>query len=70
MDDGLLPWWLTIAPVQVRHEVIAAAEAVDNKAARLPEAVVEALIAVRPRTIIRAIHRRQHLEDITRARTA
>ncbi len=67
MNDGMLPWWRTIAPAQVRHEVIAAAEAVDSKAERLPEALVEAILSVRPRTLIRALHRREHLNEIERA---
>ena len=67
INDGLLPWWLTIAPAQVRHEVIAAAEAADGKAGSLPEPLVEAIVSVRPRTIVRAIHRRQHVDEIERA---
>jgi hypothetical protein len=66
MNDGMLPWWQTIAPAQVRHEVIAAAEAADSKAERLPGALVEAILGVRPRTLVRAIHRRQHLDEIER----
>jgi len=59
MNDGMLPWWRMIVPVQVQHEVIAAAEAADDKARRLPVALVEAVLATRPRTILRAVHRRQ-----------
>ncbi|HEX9818408.1 MAG TPA: hypothetical protein VGD07_02185 [Methylomirabilota bacterium] len=33
--SGMLAWWHTIAPEQARHEVIAAAEAVDSKAEHL-----------------------------------
>ena len=64
MNDGMLPWWRAIAPAQVRHEVIAAAEAADDKARRLPVALVEAVLATRPRTILRAVHRRQHLDEL------
>ncbi len=67
MNDGMLPWWRMIAPVQVQHEVIAAAEAADDKARRLPVALVEAVLATRPRTILRAVHRRQHLDELERA---
>jgi len=67
MNDGMLPWWQTIAPVQVRQEVVAAAELADSKAESLPEALVEAILSARPRTLVRAIHRRQHLEEIERA---
>jgi hypothetical protein len=67
INDAMLPWWRTIVPVQVRHEVIAAAEAVDRKAETLPAPIVEAILAVRPRSLARAIHRRQHLDQIERA---
>ncbi|MGH7275888.1 MAG: hypothetical protein ACREIY_02535, partial [Candidatus Rokuibacteriota bacterium] len=60
-------WWHAIAPAQIRYEVIEAAEASDSKAERLPEALVETILAVRPRTLVRATHRRQHLDEIERA---
>ena len=67
INHAMLPWWRTIAPAQVRHAVIAAAEAVDRKAETIPEPIVEAILAVRPRSLARAIHRRQHLDQIERA---
>jgi uncharacterized damage-inducible protein DinB len=67
VNDAMLPWWRTIAPAQVKHEVIAAAEGVDSKVESLPEPLVEAILAARPRTLIRAIHRRAHLDRIERA---
>lgn len=67
INQAMLPWWRTIAPAQIRHAVVAAAEAVDHKAERLPAAIVEAIQAVRPRSLTRAIHRRQHLDQIERA---
>ena len=53
-----------------KHEVMAAAEAVDRKAGSLPALVVEAILAVLPRTLMRAIHRRQHLDQIEHALAA
>ena len=67
INHAMLPWWRTIASAQVRHAVVAAAEAVDRKAATLPEPIVEAILALRPRSLARAIHRRQHLDQIERA---
>jgi hypothetical protein len=67
INQAMLPWWRTIAPIQVRHAVVAAAEAVDRKAETLPAPIVEALLAVRPRSLTRAAHRRQHLDQIERA---
>jgi hypothetical protein len=63
----MLPWWRAMAPVQVKHEVIAAAEAADRKAESLPETWVEAIVAVRPQALRRAFHRRAHLDTIERA---
>jgi hypothetical protein len=56
---AMLPWWRTIAPAQVRYAVVAAAEAVGRK--------VETILAVRPRSLTRAMHSRQHLDQIERA---
>jgi hypothetical protein len=67
INNAMLPWWRTISPAQIRHAVVAAAEAVDRKAETLPAAIVEAIQAVRPRALQRAIHRRQHLDQIERA---
>jgi Mycothiol maleylpyruvate isomerase N-terminal domain len=66
INDAMLPWWRTMAPVQVKHDVIAAAEAADSKAESLPGTLVEAILAVRPHTLIRAVHRRAHLDTIER----
>ena len=67
INQAMLPWWRTIAPAQVRHAVVAAAEAVDRKAETLPVPIIEAILAVRPRSLTRAGHRRQHLDQIERA---
>jgi hypothetical protein len=40
INHAMLPWWRTIAPAQVRHAVVAAAEAVDHKAETLPAPIV------------------------------
>jgi hypothetical protein len=66
INDAMLPWWRTMAPVHVKHEVMAAAEAADRKAESLPETLVEAILAVRPQALIRAVHRRAHLDTIER----
>jgi hypothetical protein len=67
MNQAMLPWWRTVAPAQVRHAVVAAAEAVGRTAETLPAPIIEAMLAVRPRSLTRAIHRRQHLDQIERA---
>src|SRR3990172_7120796 len=67
LNNAMLPWWQNIAPIQVKHEVVAAAEAIDSKAASLPDWLVEAVLSKRPRTLVRAVHRREHLGEIDRA---
>src|SRR4029434_8372002 len=62
INAAMLPWWRAMAPVHVKHEVMAAAEAADCKAESLPETWVEAILAVRPQALIRAVHRRAHLD--------
>lgn len=69
MNDGMLIWWQNIAPAQVKYDVVAAAEAIDQKAATLPDWLVKAILAARPRTLIRAVHRKEHLAEIERAVT-
>jgi hypothetical protein len=67
INDGMLPWWRNISPAQVRHEVIAAMEAMDEKIAGLPQFVVDIILAKRPRTIQRTVHRHEHVGEIQRA---
>jgi hypothetical protein len=67
INQAMLPWWRTIAPAQVRHAVVVAAEAVDRKAETLPAPIIEAILALRPQSLMRANHRRQHLDQIERA---
>lgn len=67
LNDELLPGWLAMPPRQAAADALAAAEAVDSKVAGLPAGLVDGILAQRPRTLIRAIHRREHLGEIERA---
>ena len=67
VNDAMLGWWRSIAPAQIRHEVLAAIRAFDEKSAALPDRIVEPILADRPRTLTRALHRRQHLDEIETA---
>ena len=67
LNDAMLPWWLSMEIDEVRHEVVAAAEAVDRKVESLSDQVLEQILTTRPRTVIRAVHRRDHLAEIERA---
>ena len=66
INQAMVPWWRTIAPAQVKHAVVVAAEAVDRKAEMLPAPIIEAILALRPQSLRRANHRRQHLDQIER----
>jgi uncharacterized damage-inducible protein DinB len=67
MIDGMLTWWLAREPDEVRREAVAAAEAVDRKIESLSDSILEQILALRPRTAIRALHRRAHLADVESA---
>ncbi|HEV8633862.1 MAG TPA: DinB family protein [Chloroflexota bacterium] len=66
-NDAMLPWWLSVSFDQVRREVVAAAEAIDRRLETVSDPVVDQILALRPRTIIRAVHRQEHLDEITQA---
>ena len=66
VNDAMLPWWRSMTPARVRHDVVAAAEAIDHAVERLPESLVKAVLSVRPRTLTRAIHRREILNETER----
>jgi hypothetical protein len=66
INDALLPRWLARDVAQVRQDVLAAAEAVDRATESLSEPVLEQILATRPRTVVRAVHRREHLAEIER----
>ena len=67
LNCAMLPWWLEAAPAHVRREVVAAAEAIDRRVETVSDVVVEQILAVRPRTIARATHRNEHLDEIEAA---
>jgi hypothetical protein len=64
INDAMLPWWLAVSCDQTRHEAVAAAEAIDSRVETVSDAVVEQILALRPRTIVCAVHRREHLDQI------
>lgn len=67
LNNAMLPWWLARESAEVRHDVVAAAEAVDQVVESLSDPVLEQLLAMRPRTVARAVHRQEHLAHIERA---
>ncbi|MCL4532574.1 MAG: hypothetical protein M1582_05205, partial [Actinobacteria bacterium] len=67
INDGMLPEWLAMPGREAAAEALAAAEAADQKAASLAPEIVEQVTAQRPRSLIRAAHRGDHLDEIERA---
>ena len=67
INDGMLPEWLAMPGREAAAEALAAAEAADQKAASLAPEIVEQVMAQRPRSLIRAAHRGDHLDEIERA---
>lgn len=65
--DAMLPWWRAREYPEVRHDVVTAAEAVDRVVESLSDPVLEQILAMRPRTVLRAVHRQEHLAQIERA---
>lgn len=62
-----LPGWLELPEEYVRREVIAAAEAVDQRIAALPPELAQAIADGRPRTLDRTRHRQEHVDQILAA---
>ncbi len=67
LNDQMLPQWLAAPAAEVQREAINAAAATDARIDALAPELVQSILAVRPRTIIRAMHRREHLDEIERA---
>ena len=49
LNAAMLPWWLAMESDEVRHEVVAAADAVDRQVESLTDQVLEQILAARPR---------------------
>ena len=57
--------WLAVAPRRAVELALSAAEAVDERIQRLPEAAVEHALATDRRAMVnRGLHRNSHLDDI------
>jgi hypothetical protein len=66
VNDAMLPWWLAREFTEVRQDVVSAAGEMDQVAESLSDIVLEQILATRPRRVIRAVHRREHLAEIER----
>jgi uncharacterized damage-inducible protein DinB len=64
INDSMLPQWLAVSPRAAAEEALAAAEAVDHRVETVSAELIQAVMAQRPRMLIRAMHRREHLDEI------
>jgi Mycothiol maleylpyruvate isomerase N-terminal domain len=67
LNAALLPEWLALPPRETGRLVVEAAEAVDRKAEALSADLVEKIIAAGEFwRLARALHRREHLDQVER----
>jgi hypothetical protein len=68
INDAAKPMFLALPPRRAAELAVAIAEATDRKVASLPDELVSRNAALdTPVTLVRANHRRGHLDDIERA---
>lgn len=67
LNEALLPEWLALPPRDAARLAVEAAEAVDRKVAALAAGVIEQILATGESwRLTRAVHRREHLDQIER----
>jgi len=67
VNDLSLPFWAAIPPRTAAQLAIAAAEALDQRLAGFPPALLEEIYSHRDRWVVRALHRNDHLDEIEAA---
>ena len=68
INDAAKPLFLALSPRRAAEVALAVAEAVDRKVAMLPDDLVSRNAAMgTPVNLVRATHRRQHLDEIEHA---
>ena len=67
VNDLSLPFWAAIPPHAAAQLAIAAAEALDGRLASYPPALLEEIYAYNKRWVVRALHRREHLDEVDAA---
>jgi hypothetical protein len=71
LNAALLPEWLALPPHEAARLVVEAAEVVDRKAVALSADLIEKIVAAGELwRLARALHRREHLDQIERALVA
>jgi hypothetical protein len=67
VNDLSLPFWAAIPPRAAAQLAIAAAEALDERLANYPPALLEEIYAYNKRWVVRALHRGEHLDEVDAA---
>ena len=67
VNDIALPFWATMPPRAAADLAAAAAEALDQRLATFPPALLAELHAHNERWVVRALHRNAHLDEVDAA---
>jgi len=67
VNDLSLPFWAAIPPRAAAQLAIAAAEALDERLANYPPALLDEIYAYNKRWVVRALHRGEHLDEVDAA---
>lgn len=64
LNDFVTPLLAAIPPREAARLAIEAAQAVDKRLENFPEDLLEKIYKVKQRTVVRALHRNEHLDEI------
>jgi hypothetical protein len=67
VNDLSLPLWAAIPPREAARIAIETAAALDTRLEGFPPALIEEILAHHERTVVRALHRNEHLDEINLA---
>jgi hypothetical protein len=67
VNDLSLPLWAAIPPREAARIGVETAEALDERLAAFPEALLEEIYAYNKRWVVRPLHRGQHLDELDAA---
>jgi hypothetical protein len=64
VNDLLLPFWAAIPPAEAVRLAVECAEALDQRLAGFPPALLEEIYNRNQRWVVRALHRNEHLDEV------
>ena len=67
MNDLSLPLWEATPPPRSSAAAVEAAEALDRRLEAFPSALLELIYSRNKRSVVRAVHRNEHLDEIEAA---